>query len=148
MCKRTVITVFCTLLLILVYPAEIHQEQHHRHTLKLLHRGTEERPVKQMQCEIYEVTAYTANCESTGKTSGHPLYSITASGTVVTEGQTIAAPPALPFGTKVYIPYFDKVFTVEDRGGAIQGKRLDVYMDSREEALKFGRRNLEVLILD
>jgi len=40
------------------------------------------------------------------------------------------------------------VFTVEDWGGAIQGKRLDVYMDSREEALKFGRRNLEVLILD
>lgn len=101
-----------------------------------------------MQCEIYEVTAYTANCESTGKTPGHPLYSITASGTVVTEGQTIAAPPTLPFGTKVYIPYFDKVFTVEDRGGAIQGKRLDIYMDDVDNALEFGRRNLEVLILD
>ena len=88
-----------------------------------------------MQCEIYEVTAYTANCESTGKTPSHPLYGITASGTVAAEGQTIAAPPALPFGTKVYIPYFDKVFTVEDRGGAIQGKRLDVYMRDKDDAL-------------
>ena len=146
--SRAAIITFCILVLILTYPAEIHQEQHHRHTLKLPHRGTEERPGKQPQYEIYEVTAYTASYESTGKTPGHPLYGITASGTVAAEGQTIAAPPTLPFGTKVYIPYFDKVFTVEDRGGAIQGKRLDVYMDDVNNALEFGRRNLEVLILD
>lgn len=134
--------------MILAYPAEIHQEQHHRHTPKLTDRVTTIRPVKQVQYEIYEVTAYTANSESTGKTPSHPLYGITASGTVATERQTIAGPPNLPFGTKVYIPYFDKVFTVEDRGGAIQGKRLDVYMDDVNKALKFGRSNLEVLILD
>lgn len=146
--SRAAIITFCILVLILTYPAEIHQEQHHRHTPKLTDRGTTIRPVKQVQYEIYEVTAYTANCESTGKTPSHPLYGITASGTVATEGQTIAAPPALPFGTKVYIPYFDQVFTVEDRGGAIQGDRLDIYMEDVYKALQFGKKKLKILILE
>lgn len=93
----------------------------------------------------FEVTAYTlAEC---GKTPDHPLYGITASGAKVKEGHTIAAPPDIPFGTKIYIPYFDTIFTVEDRGGAIKGDRLDVYMKDVSEALEFGRRRLDVIIL-
>lgn len=98
--------------------------------------------------EVYEITAYTADYESTRRQPSDPLYGITASGAVVKEGHTIAAPRDIPFGTKIYIPYFDTIFTVEDRGGAIRGNRLDVYMASRDEARAFGRRSLDVLILD
>lgn len=102
----------------------------------------------QIEYEIYEVTAYTANFESTGKHPDHPEYGITASGARVQENHTIACGKDLAFGTQVYIPYFDNVFTCEDRGGAITTGKIDVYMESLDDALSFGRRQLEVQILD
>lgn len=98
--------------------------------------------------EIYEVTAYTANKESTGKSKGDPDYGITASGTVVKNNQTLACPKNMKFGTKVYIPYFDVTFICEDRGGSITDRRLDVYMEDLQDALDFGRRKLEVKVLE
>ncbi len=97
--------------------------------------------------EIYEVTAYTEGYESTGKTSTHPEYGITASGKRVQENVTIACPSSMEFGTKIYIPYFDNTFTCLDRGSSITTGRLDVYMKSRKEALNFGRRDLKIQIL-
>lgn len=99
-----------------------------------------------------EVTAYDLSYQSCGKYPDHPLYGITASGKHVEKWNTIAAGPELPFGTKVYIPYFkDKpnkgIFTVMDRGGAIKDGRLDVYMESYETCMEFGRQQLEVYIL-
>lgn len=98
--------------------------------------------------EVYEVTAYTAGYESTGKRPGDPLYGVTASGAYVKENHTIACPKSMAFGTRIYIPYFDNTFTCEDRGGAITTGKIDVYMPSLQDALDFGRRKLEVLILD
>lgn len=109
--------------------------------------NNEDEFVIEYETEIYEVTAYTAGAESTGKTPDHPLYGITASGLPVEEGVTIACPPSMPFGTNVYIPYFDNEFTCYDRGSAITEGHLDVYMADLDEALAFGRRNLEVRIL-
>lgn len=97
--------------------------------------------------DIYEITAYTAGYESTGKTPSHPAYGITASGEVVKENYTIACPPELEFGTEVYIPYFSQKFVCKDRGGAIKGKALDVYMEKLVDAKQFGRQMLEVHIL-
>ncbi len=63
----------------------------------------------------------------------------TASGTTATAGRTIAADTSvLPFGTKVVID--GQVYTVEDRGGAIKGNRIDVFFNSHQEAIEFGRR--------
>ncbi|WP_077623735.1 LysM peptidoglycan-binding domain-containing protein [Sediminibacillus massiliensis] len=95
--------------------------------------------------ETYKVTAYTAGYESTGKQPGDPAYGITASGTKVQEGETIACPPSLSFGTEVYIPYFDETFTCEDRGGAITQGRMDIYMEDVKEALEFGVKELKVV---
>ena len=49
--------------------------------------------------------------------------------------------------TKVYIPKFDMVFTAEDCGSAIKGKRIDIFMNSEAECVKFGRQNMEIKIL-
>jgi 3D (Asp-Asp-Asp) domain-containing protein len=98
------------------------------------------------QKAYFEVTAYTAGVESTGKSPSHPSYGLTASGTKVKEGRTIACPPSYPFGTKMKI---DTVgFRVcEDRGGAIKTGHLDLYVESLNEAIEFGRQTLLVEIL-
>lgn len=95
--------------------------------------------------ETYEVTAYTAGPESTGKTPGHPAYGITASGARVREGVTAACPPELPFGTRVHIEGVGERVCL-DRGGAIKGRRLDVYIADRSEALRFGRKKALVIV--
>lgn len=66
----------------------------------------------------------------------------TASGTIATAGRTIAAPPNYAFGTQLVIN--GQVYTVEDRGSAIQGNRIDVFFSSHQEALNFGRRTATV----
>lgn len=101
-----------------------------------------------------EITGYTAGYESTQKKKGQPGYGETASGTYVKQGRTIAAGKNIPFGTKIYIPYFkgkpgfdDGIFTVEDRGGAIGAYHIDVYFNYVSDARDFGRRTLDVYIL-
>lgn len=92
------------------------------------------------QSGIYKVTAYCACMKCCGKTNG-----ITASGKKATANHTIAAPSTFKFGTKVVIN--GTTYTVEDRGGAIQGNRIDVYMNSHSEALAWGVRYLQVDVL-
>ena len=87
-------------------------------------------------------SAYCACVKCCGKTNG-----ITASGTKATAGRTIAAPKNYAFGTKIEIAGMG-TYIVEDRGGAITGNKIDIYFDSHAEALKFGRRNLQIKVLD
>jgi len=87
-----------------------------------------------------KVTAYTKNDRGmNGK-------GITANGERVSEDRTIAADAGIPFGTEIYIPELGKTFVVTDRGEAIHGDRLDLYMESRKDALEFGVQDLEVYI--
>ena len=86
---------------------------------------------------VAEVSAYTATDDQCGKSDG-----ITASGTHAKQGRTIAAPSWIPFGTTVGINGIS--YVCEDRGGYIQDNRLDIYMDSREDAVEFGRKETEL----
>ncbi|WP_250673915.1 SH3 domain-containing protein [Paraclostridium ghonii] len=76
--------------------------------------------------------------------SGH---SITATGTTPRWGTIAVDPSVIPYGTKVYIPKFDMVFTAEDCGGAIKGNKIDIFMNSESDCTNFGRQNLEIQIL-
>ena len=105
------------------------QESPHRHIVKMM------------------VTAY---CPCT-KCCGENASGITASGKLVTadNGQFVAADASLPFGTKLIIPgYGNGSVEVLDRGGAIRGNHLDVFFPTHEEALKWGRRMLVVVVVD
>ena len=93
------------------------------------------------QSGIYKVTAYCACAKCCGKTNG-----ITASGVKATANHTIAAPSTFAFGTKVVIN--GTTYVVEDRGGAIQGNRIDIYMNSHQEALRWGVRYLQLDIVE
>ena len=74
-----------------------------------------------------------------GKTNG-----ITASGALATSNHTIAADRRYAFGTKMVI--FGQVYTVEDRGGAINGNHIDIFFNTHEEALQFGKRYGDVYL--
>jgi 3D (Asp-Asp-Asp) domain-containing protein len=71
----------------------------------------------------------------------------TASGARPQVMYTLAAGRSFPFGTVIYIPYFENAsnggwFVVQDRGGAITDGHLDIYMSSEAACNSFGRRNL------
>lgn len=87
--------------------------------------------------ELYGYFTITYYCACT-KCCGAYATGTTASGTHVQAGRTIAAPSRYAFGTKMKI--FDNVYTVEDRGGAITGNKIDIYVDSHEEALRLGKQ--------
>lgn len=88
----------------------------------------------------YKVTAYCSCARCCGKTNG-----ITASGTRATANHTVAAPSTFAFGTQMVIN--GRTYVVEDRGGAIQGNRIDVYMNSHAEAIAWGVRYLDVEVI-
>ncbi|MDF1815569.1 MAG: 3D domain-containing protein [Verrucomicrobiales bacterium] len=71
----------------------------------------------------------------------------TASGKQAKPGHTIAADTSLlPFGTRLKVPGYGWG-VVEDRGGAITGRRLDLFFKSHKDALKWGRQTLTVEVV-
>lgn len=89
---------------------------------------------------MYEVTAYCA-CESC---TGPYNDGITYSGEPAVEGITIAADTKKHgIGTELYIEGVGWR-TVQDIGGSIYNNKIDVYFDSHQDALNFGRQQLEV----
>ena len=97
----------------------------------------------------FKITAYTAGYESCGKLPDDPLYGITATGKRVRENHTIASDwDVLPPGTKVRIEGLTHIYTVEDRGGAVRGKHIDLYIEDLDEALQWGVREREVYLVE
>jgi len=62
-------------------------------------------------------------------------------------GRAVAAPKSFKFGTMIDIPGYGKV-PVRDRGGAIQGDKLDVFFPTHQEALNWGRQYLECEVIE
>ncbi|MDR3582379.1 MAG: hypothetical protein P4L67_03865 [Candidatus Pacebacteria bacterium] len=89
-----------------------------------------------------KVTAYTSVEEETDDT---PF--ITADGSYVHDG--VVATNLLPFGTKVIIPslFGDKVFTVDDRMSKRLMNNIDIWMDSKADALIFGAHIAKIVVL-
>ncbi|MCX6761549.1 MAG: 3D domain-containing protein [Candidatus Moranbacteria bacterium] len=90
---------------------------------------------------IINASAYTASADECGKSDG-----ITASGAKVRENETIACPKSFAFGTKVNIEGYG-TYICQDRGGAIKGNKIDIYVKTKTEAFAFGRRNLVAQIV-
>ena len=89
----------------------------------------------------FTLTAYDACIKCCGKTDG-----ITSTGTHAKAGRTIAVDPrVIPYGSKVMIN--GHVYIAEDTGGAIKGNKIDVYLDTHEQAVNFGRRTAEVYLV-
>ena len=90
---------------------------------------------------VYKITAYCPCSKCCGKATGR-----TASGTRATPGRTVAASGKYAFGTKLNIG--GHIYTVEDRGGAITGNKIDIFVGSHAEALQWGVRYLPVSVVN
>ncbi|WP_077329447.1 LysM peptidoglycan-binding and 3D domain-containing protein [Virgibacillus siamensis] len=88
-------------------------------------------------------TAYTADCAGC---SG-----VTATGVDLNanpNAKVIAVDPnVIPLGTKVYVEGYGYA-TAADTGGAIQGNKIDVYVPTKSEAYDWGRRTVDVTIVE
>ena len=70
---------------------------------------------------------------------------ITASGTKARHGTIAADTRVYPFGTIMYIEGYG-YGRVEDRGGAIKGKHVDLFFYSHRDAMKWGRKTQKVKV--
>ena len=97
----------------------------------------------------FTLTAYTAGPESTGKRAGDKDYGITATGEKAIDGLTVAVDPRIiPLGSRVYIEGIG-YRVAQDTGSAIQGRRIDVFMNDSQEARSFGvQRQVHVELVD
>ncbi|MCF6136286.1 peptidoglycan-binding protein [Pseudalkalibacillus berkeleyi] len=90
-----------------------------------------------------QATAYTADCNGC---SG-----VTATGIDLNKNpdqKVIAVDPnVIPLGTEVYVEGYGRA-VAGDTGGAINGNKIDLYMQSQDKAEQFGVQQVEVTILD
>ena len=89
----------------------------------------------------YKITAYCPCSKCCGKATGR-----TASGTKATAGRTVAASSKFAFGTKLNIG--GHIYTVEDRGGAVNGNKIDIFVNTHAEALQWGVRYMNVSVVN
>lgn len=81
--------------------------------------------------------------------TAYSLRGRTASGQYVTRGLIAADPRVLPIGTRVRVeagPWTGD-YLVADTGGAIRGRKIDIWTPSTREAMQFGRRTVKLTIL-
>lgn len=90
----------------------------------------------------FTATAYCPCKQCCGKTNG-----VTASGAKAKAGITVAMPSKYKFGTKIEIKGMG-IYIVQDRGGAINGNRIDIFFSTHKEALQFGRRTVYLKIIE
>ena len=101
---------------------------------------------------VFELTAY-CSCEkccgqwATNRPTdqrGNPIV-YTSTGAIAKAGTTIAVDPrVIPYGSEIQID--GHTYIAQDCGGAIKGNRIDVYHDSHQAALVFGRQQSEIFI--
>lgn len=98
-------------------------------------------------------SAYDLSYESCGKYPDNPEYGITASGTKAQPGTVAVDPSVIPLGTKLYIASTDGspdygFATALDTGGAINGYRIDLFMEDETDAHNYGIRQVKVYVLE
>ncbi|MGN0463994.1 MAG: ubiquitin-like domain-containing protein [Acutalibacteraceae bacterium] len=92
----------------------------------------------------------------TGSATAYCCGTTCSTGVKVRQGYVAVNPKQIPYGTKMYIVSSDGKFVygyaiAADTGGfATNGSRtvVDLYMRSYDDCVKFGRRNVEIYILD
>ena len=95
---------------------------------------------KNIEWFYFVATGYSGNDASQGTDS------VTATGKTVREGIIAVDPEVIPYGTLIEIKEVG-YFTAEDCGSKIQGNRIDIYFDSKQEAKQFGRQGIWLRII-
>ena len=105
------------------------KRQHLFKRLLLLRRKIPERPLQYQQRPIRQ-TATGVNLKA------NP------------DAKVIAVDPSvIPLGSKVYVEGYGYA-TAADTGGAIKGNKIDVFIPSHDQAMQWGRKTVEVQVLN
>ena len=81
--------------------------------------------------------------------TAYSLRGRTASGAGVRRGIIAADRRVLPIGTRVRLEAgsYSGEYLVADTGGAVRGRKIDIWMPSTSEAMRFGRRPVKLTVL-
>jgi len=96
------------------------------------------------------VATLSARVSSIFEATAYSVTGTTATGGVTSRGTLAADPAILPAGTRVRITgagRYSGVYVVEDTGPRIVGRHVDIYMPSRLEAKRFGKRRVRLSVL-
>lgn len=81
--------------------------------------------------------------------TAYSLRGRTASGRPVSKGLIAADPRFLPLGSRVKLEAgtYSGEYLVADTGGAVRGRRIDIWTPTSREAMNFGKRNIKLTVL-
>jgi 3D (Asp-Asp-Asp) domain-containing protein len=81
--------------------------------------------------------------------TAYSLRGRTASGLLVSKGLIAADPRVLPLGSRVKLEAgnYSGEYLVADTGGAVRGRRIDIWTPTSREAMRFGRRVIKLTVL-
>ena len=81
--------------------------------------------------------------------TAYSLRGRTASGGAVRRGVIAADRRVLPIGTRVRLEAgtYSGEYVVADTGGAVRGRKIDIWVPSTSEAMRFGRRPVKLTVL-
>ena len=83
--------------------------------------------------------------------TAYSIEGTTASGKQTRRGIVAADPNVLPIGARIRVSdagAYSGTYTVADTGRAIKGREIDVFIPDAHEARRFGRRHVQVEVLD
>ena len=105
-------------------------------------------PTNYSKVEVFTATAYDASPADNGKWAGR-----TSTGIPLEYGVIAVDPSVIPYGTKMYIESVDGQYKygyaiAGDCGGAIKGKKVDLFFPNRGTCYSFGRRDVKIYFLD
>lgn len=99
----------------------------------------------------FTATYYNNSYESTGKRPGDKGYGITSSGRPTSSLSIAVDPSIIPLGTMVEIKYPDgriETRRADDTGGAIGGRKIDIFMNvSTKQLYQLGKHSVQLRIL-
>lgn len=88
-------------------------------------------------------TAYTANCSGCSGTTATGINLLRNP-----NARVVAVDPSvIPLGTRLYVEGYGPAIA-GDTGGAIKGMKIDVFLNSNQQALQWGRRTVKVRVLN
>ena len=81
--------------------------------------------------------------------TAYSLRGRTASGRPVSKGLIAADPRFLPLGSRVKLEAgtYSGEYLVADTGGAVRGRRIDIWTPTSREAMSFGKRVIKLTVL-
>jgi 3D (Asp-Asp-Asp) domain-containing protein len=133
--RKIAVTIVVMIGFVLLYEATMFDAKHTTRQLMVAEERARPAPPSTLR---FSATAY---CKGT----------TTASGVSPRRGIAAADPDLLPVGSVIQIVSgladHNGIYTIMDTGPRMHGRNIDIYMWSCNDALRFGKRGVEVIVL-